>query len=537
MIWFGLALCGSMMLLATTNLICQDLGVVPLLWVLPLSIYLLTFVLCFGSRRVYRREFLHPAFVITMVMVYIALQRGAYIPMVSQIYIYSLVLLVACMVCHGELSRLLPSTDRMTDFYLTIAAGGAAGGLLVGVAAPLLFNRYWEYQIGLLLAIVLLLGALFMDKDSWIHEGEPWVPLSIAFIVIISIGVFYGRWGLLDPLQLNFIRIAAAVFGICTVIALWRSFRNEPSGKYSIRAVQLSLCSFALLFGFTLLRQVIAVEKDLLVQKRNFYGVLRVKDRHNPGSQFRYYELLHGRITHGIQLQGPEYKRTVTSYYTRGSGVGLAILNYPRTLAPNGALRIGAVGLGVGTIAAYARPGDLVRFYEINPQVIKFAIGDHSVFSYLENSAGRVEIVRGDARISLEREAQENNLQQFDILVLDAFSGDAIPVHLLTREAFQLYLKHLRGPESVLAIHTSNRALTLAPVVAGLAQDQNLNATFIQQSGQSEVVNANQWILLSRGTQTLNSPSITQVGLPLLENTHAPLWTDDYSNLLSVLRH
>ncbi|MCU1286553.1 MAG: integral rane protein-like protein [Acidobacteriales bacterium] len=536
--WFTLALCGSLMLLATTNLICQDLGVVPLLWVFPLSVYLLTFILCFGTARIYRRELFHPAYAVVGLLASLALLIGQNAQPISQIYIYSLTLFIACMVCHGELSKLKPDAKHLTSFYLTISAGGAAGGTLVGVIAPLLFREYWEYHIGLFLVAVLLLAALYMDRESWIHTGKVWVPFALALAFALLPGfVVYAGWIWMTAKALAAYKILLFALLLLNIFGVWRVVTKAEGGKWELRFMQGGILTGLLVFGALLTGHVTITDHTVLAQTRNFYGVLFVNDRGAPGSQFEHYELLHGRTAHGIQLQRPEYKRVLTSYYTRKSGVGLAILNYPRALAPNGAIRIGAVGLGVGTISAYARPGDLVRFYEINPQVIKFALGDKAMFSYLESSAGRFQIVRGDARVSLERELSENDPQNFDILVLDAFSSDAIPVHLLTREALQLYMKHLRSPESVIAIHVSNKALDLAPVVAGLANDLNFNATFVINGGDGGAIRASEWILLSQGAQTLNAPEILAAGLPLVPNKQAPLWTDDYSDLLSVLKH
>jgi spermidine synthase len=271
---------------------------------------------------------------------------------------------------------------------------------------------------------------------------------------------------------------------------------------------------------------------ELLYRERNFYGALRVSEQNEGG--IHYLELLHGRILHGAQIV--TQRDLPTTYYDRDSGVGLAIMNHPRRKE---GMRVGAIGLGTGTLAAYAKPGDVYRFYEINPAVIRLARGKNGYFTFLKSARGEVETVLGDARLSLQAEVDRGDFQQFDVLVVDAFNGDSIPVHLLTREAFRLYREHLRDNESVIAVHVSNIAVDLQPVVAGLADEFGMQATLIKTEERSSTMLSSYWVLVSNG-QVMYAPAIRLAGQPMVKAALGPpkvLWTDDYSNVASLFEH
>jgi hypothetical protein len=277
----------------------------------------------------------------------------------------------------------------------------------------------------------------------------------------------------------------------------------------------------------------------LLARERNFYGVLSVWERYEDDPIQHSYELYHGRVLHGLQLRNAEYRRRATSYYGNQTGVGLALRYQARrwnTAPEEATLRVGAVGLGTGTIALYAVPGDYFRFYELNPAIAELTRGDDPYFSYLKDCRGKAEIILGDARLSLEREAERGEPQQLDVLVLDAFSGDAIPVHLLTKEAFEIYFKHLRDQNSVIAVHITNRVIDLAPVVARLASELGLNGVRVHTHRQGDFVMETDWILLSRASPVLKVSKVNSELQPLEENSQAELWTDDYSNVFSLLK-
>src|SRR4029077_1322100 len=271
-----------------------------------------------------------------------------------------------------------------------------------------------------------------------------------------------------------------------------------------------------------------------LHRERNFYGAVAVDEVWDEAMLNSFYQFLHGRITHGNQSKRD--RKMPTSYYGEGSGAQLALLTNPRRNI--GPMRVGAIGLGIGTLAAYSRPGDVYRFYEINPAVVRIARGEGGYFSYLSDASARIEVVQGDARLSLEEEAAHREFQNFDVLFVDAFNGDSIPVHLLTREAMALYLSHLRGPDSVIAVNATNVFVNLVPVVAELAESCGMKAKLIFSTVETGLFQRSAFILLTRGN-SLDVPELQKVGYPIrdpLRDTGRPqLWTDDYSNVARLL--
>lgn len=337
----------------------------------------------------------------------------------GQVAVFSFVLLTYGLTCHGELARLKPRPEHLATFYLVVAAGGAAGGVFTDLVAPRIFPAFFEVHLALLAGLVLLLLAALRDPASWLNRG----PRRLV-------------WAL---------RASVLVWVVALSVAL--AFHVEDTFRGAERIV------------------------------RNSYGVLRVL-RNDAGTPEEVVKLKHGRIIHGLQFTSDLRRREATSYYVPRSGIGLTLERHPRRRAGE-SLRVGVVGLGVGTLAAYARPGDTFRFYEINPEVIALSAGFSPTFTYLRDSPAHVEVVPGDARLALEREPPRD----FDVLAVDAFSSDAIPVHLLTREALLVYLRHLRGPNGVVAFHVSNRYLDLRPVVKGLAGRLDLRAALVVWPG------------------------------------------------------
>ncbi len=470
-LWLALPTVASVMLLAATNKLTQDVAVIPFLWVLPLGLYLLSFILCFESPRWYK-----PTAYGVALLVCIALYDTAsadlvpthaviVAPILWVVLVHLAILFVVCMVCHGELYRLRPHPRHLTAFYLMVAVGGALGGVLVALVAPRVFLQYEEFELGVLACAVLGLLTRWLDQDSGMRRRE-------------------SRW-------------AWALVGLAY-----------------------------LGFGASLLGSTWARRGEIDHAVRNFYGALYVTERALGEVGIR--SLWHGSTRHGIQLLDAR-RRLPTSYFAEETGVGLAMAEVAR----RDALHVGVVGLGVGTLAAYGRPGDRLRFYEINPRVVDVA---RRHFSYLAASAAEVEVVLGDARLVLEEEPA----QGFDLLVLDAFSSDAIPVHLLTREAFDTYLRHLRE-DGLLAVHISNRHLDLLPVLRGLAEEHALALLPISNkaTGERGWVFSSDWVLMARDPARLDAPTLREAASrqgEAVRSTGSVHWTDEYSSLLPVLR-
>ncbi|MBI5035171.1 MAG: spermidine synthase [Chloroflexi bacterium] len=470
-LWLVLPACASALLLATTNQITQEIAVIPFLWVLPLTLYLLTFVLTFDSDRWYARTLFTFAFFILSAIVAAVLAVGPTVSPFVQIAAYAGLLFVCCMICHGELVRLKPHARYLTSFYLMISLGGAVGGIAVSLIAPLGFKGYWELPLGLIL---------------------------------------------------------------CALLLIWVTWRNRQVLGFQRMRLNLTLIAGALVlttgvFIFYLKSATV----DAVESSRNFYGTLRVDQMNLDQPDQRAFRLAHGATSHGFQFVQPERRNLPTMYYTEKSGIGLTLLNASTRPAP---LRIGVLGLGIGILAAYTQPGDVIRFYEINPEVIRLASGAGGYFSFLKDARGQVQIVPGDARISLEKELADGQAQHFDVLVLDTFTGDSIPVHLVTREAFAVYLQHLQS-DGVLALHISNNYLDLRPVVYRLADEMGLSAALVETQPDGDRTALSTWMLLTRNQKFLVEPTIaTRVQPRNVDTNRFRLWTDDYSNLFQIVR-
>ncbi len=455
LLWLSLAAAASALLLSVTNHMSQNIAAIPFLWVLPLTLYLLSFILCFESSRWYRRQVFLGLFAVAIGSMAYAISDKAIIGEIRvAVPLFATCLFVCCMVCHGELARLKPAPQQLTSFYLMCSMGGAAGGLFVAWFAPSAFNGFYEF------------------------------PIAI---------------------------------GACALLILYVTRQRDP--------IWFACIALSFVLIFYLARDSYKAVKGARVLARNFYGALRVNDSEGSGSVPPTRQLTHGTINHGEQFLETALRRRPTTYYGFTSGVGLAI----RELQGDDPMNVGVAGLGTGTLASYGRPGDHYRMYEINPMVLKIARRD---FFFLHDCLARLDVALGDARLSLEREP---NIQ-FDVLAIDAFSGDAIPVHLLTREAFALYWRHLK-PDGVLAIHVSNKFLDLAPVVQLGAESVAKQARMVEnEESESEVIFSSDWVLVTSRPGFFDTPLLRGKSTAIPDRPGLRPWTDDYSNLWQILK-
>jgi len=460
--WIALAACGSTVLLAVTNQMCQEVAVVPFLWILPLALYLLTFTICFDHDRWYRRQWWGLALAILAPAACAILAMGVLAPLAVHILVDTLVLVASCMICHGELAQSKPAPARLTTFYLAIATGGALGGVFVAIVAPRIFSDFTEFPLSLAACAALAL-------DSWRRAG--------------AFRDFSAR-----PLFMRSVISGLALAGMVAIVSA-----SQGASVNALRTV------------------------------RNFYGILRISDEH-VNEPWASRVLTHGRIRHGAQFLSPEKSDWPTMYFGKHSGIGVAMQFRPH------ALKVGVIGLGTGTIAAYGRVGDIIEFYEINPAVDDLS---RDYFTYRRDSMARVMVVLGDARVVLDRQPP----QEFDVLAVDAFSSDAIPAHLLTAECAEVYRRHLK-PDGVLAIHISNRSLDLSPVVRGLAAHLGWRAGLVTSALDLRygIVPAT-WVLVSNNHAFWDMSAVRHDVTPWLPGSRPPLvWTDDFTSLWRVLK-
>lgn len=526
-LWTSLSACASVLLLATTNLVCQDVAVSPFLWVLELSLYLLSFVVCFDHDRWYQRGIFYPAFAVTVALVIVVSMPNASYSYLLQLAAYSALLFTGCMVCHGELARTRPRPESLTAFYLCIAVGGVVGGIVVSLIAPRIFPNYWEYPLGVMGCIAVLLTASMRDRASWWYKGRTSLALLIVGgAVLLAPDVVAPLWRAVErwPRSIGY-SVAATL--VCA--AAWR-YATERRASWTVPAPSLvrnaARVVLALFTAGLLIPQKAALY-HVILSSRNFYGVLSVVSV-QPDN---YLVLRDGRTVQGFQYRDAERARLATGYYGPGSGANIIIRSWPQH-----PMRVGLVGMGAGTLAALAQHGDVFRFYEINRDVYQLSAGAHPYFTYLRDSEGQIEVVPGDARISLEREADRGELQKFDVLVLDAFSSDAIPMHLLTREAFRIYEKHLRGPSSVIAVHISNQTLDLKPVLAGIGSEFGFYGARVYPLLPAGPFSQSDWVLLSRDPASLSGDEVAKHSEPFPAGIRPLIWTDDYFDVLHVIR-
>lgn len=458
--WFLFPFCSSVFLLAMTSHISYDIATIPLLWILPLSLYLLSFILVFANFRLYPRKTV--IVLSSLLLLKIAdiqfTGPGASLPFSLSYSLLSFFLF--CMVCHGELALLKPKSEKLASYYLLMSGGGAVGGIFVGLFSPNLFSSFVEFPLALLLFIIIVTLRIvleFKEKNNGV-------------------------------LKRTCLYSASGIATLISCVVMIDGFNKNP---------------------------------NTIDQKRNFFGVLKVNEyRQNP-LETPYRELIHGLIVHGSQYMSKEKRHIPTTYFTVDTVLGKVL-----TANNNSPRKIGVIGLGAGTIASYGKKGDTIRFYEIDNHVVDFA--EH-YFTFLRDSSAKIEVQLGDARLNLEKE----EAQDYDILVLDAFSGDSIPVHLLTEQALDLYRKHLTA-SGVIVAHISNLYLNLALILEAYAAQKGLVFCYDRGSKISgHEVYAHYGVLAPENNIYLKNLACERVS-PTSANFK--IWTDDYSNLFSVLK-
>ena len=454
--WFLLALGGGMLLTGVTNHMSANIAAIPLLWVPPLALYLLTFILAFqGAWTPIRHPMLRLVVVAMASMAYVLRDIRAQFPIMVSVPLFLFGLFVTCFFLHGELYARRPATGAMTRFYLLVSAGSAAGTLLVGVAAPLVLRANYDLACTLVVVALICLAAVW--EDGW-GLRLIWIAGAVATVVVLS-------------------------------------------------------------------NQIRQYDDDAVALMRNFYGTLRVRESHLPPQSDTDRQLLNGTIEHGAEWFAPQFRGQPLTYYAPDSGLGLAM----RLCCVHAPRRVGVIGLGTGTVAAYGNAGDVIRFYEINPLVERLA---RHWFTFLHDSPAQTDVVLGDARLSLAAEVP----QQFNVIVIDAFSGDAIPVHLLTREALGLYRRHLQ-PDGLIVFHVSNQYIDLEPVIAEIAADAGLHAVSVHSHGdEKNGLYFSDWIVVTANQAFLSQPEVFNNGFPTHRRTDLRVWTDNYSSVFPLLK-
>ena len=453
--WVLLPALASFLLASISNYLTQNLASIPFLWILPLSLYLLTFILCFDGRGWYRRAVFFPlAAALVAGMGWILQDFDLSHNLKLSIPVFAGGLFVLCMLCHGELVEMKPSAGRLTEFYLLISLGGALGSLMVSVVAPRVLPADFEIAIGLTLS-ALLLAARF----AAVHPA------------VLAAGV--GLVGFMG----------------------WAAYEHAS-----------------------------AISSDTRVMVRNFYSTLRTRDE--TRGDFTVRKLLHGTINHGEQIISDDRRRMATSYFGPDAGISRALKAVER---PN--MRVGILGLGAGVFVAYGREGDTYRVYEINPQVVDLA---KSEFTFLSGSPAKIEVVIGDGRLALERDPP----QAYDLLSIDAFSSDSVPVHLMTKQALELYMRHVR-PGGVVVFNVTNRYLSLAPIVRRLAESLNLHVRLVSHepaAADYDLYSLTDFVIVTADPNVFEHPALKEVAKEIPVEAKHKVWTDDFNNLFSAIK-
>lgn len=505
--WVMLAFVPSSLMMSVTAYLSTDIAAIPLLWVIPLSIYLLTFILVFAARPPIPHALAARAMPLLLLPLVIAVATRAAQPISLLIPLHLLAFFCVALMCHGELARGRPPAQRLTEFYLWMSLGGVLGGAFNALLAPLVFNTIVEYPL------VLALSCLFLPFDQ--KEKEVWsrarvldfaLPLALA---LLTIGLVVGLQQQLEPGPLS----TALLFGLPAIICF----------SFSRRPLRFALGVAAILWAGT---YYLSGEGRVLHTARSFFGVHRVALSRDE----KFDLIVHGGIVHGMQSRDPKMRREPMAYYFRSGPIGQLFASFSGAFQKR---NIGVVGLGAGGLAAYAKAGQSWTFYEIDPVVERLA-RDPKYFTYLRDCPAQLDVVLGDGRLSLQA-ARDG---AYDLLILDAFSGDALPVHLITREALRLYTSKL-APRGLLVFNVSNLHLNLEPVMGNLARDASLACLFQGDTKVSEAElgrgkTASRWIVMARDKAHLGALASDRRWRAARVRPDMKVWTDDYSSLLSV---
>ena len=475
--WLVLSATSSLMFLATTNLLCQEVASVPFLWIAPLAIYLLSFIVCFDRPQWYRRNLWICLAAIGSISSILLLHLDVHAGFLLQLIGLSMTCLSVCMVCHGELEQSKPCRSRLTFFYLMISVGSALGGIFVTLIAPEIFSGFYELHLGLLVA--LLISGVQLVSASNSQEND--LPQKVA---------------LLDK-------------------GMLKSLSRTATGLLLFASLGIVGCSL-----YYYLEP--ANHPGLVYRGRNAYGLTSVEEN----DEVRNF--INGRVIHGVQWLDADMRLKPSAYYVEGSGIAAAFESM-RDLRQR-PLHVGVLGLGAGAMSAWLEQDDRIQFYEINPMVVDVA---KQYFDFLKESPGEKSILVGDGRVLLTKQLRENGSKNFDLLVMDAFSSDSVPVHLLTEECFRIYDQHL-AKDGILVVHISNRFVDLLPVILHHQKTVDMKAVFVDfqsEDGKQE----SRWVLLTRNPLVLNHPVIESASQPI-PDIPTVRWTDDFSSIASRLR-
>lgn len=508
--WLALAFVPSSLLLGLTNFISTDIASVPLLWIIPLTLYLLSFVIVFSKWN----DKIHPLMVklqplFLLPFIAYAFINPADLPYWAYLILHLIAFFFAVMVCHGELAKLRPHTRHLTTFYLIMSFAGMLGGMFNTFVAPFVFNAVYEYPIMIVAALLLRPGL----KPS-LNTGLALQVIAPALLVIAGL-VLHAA--VADLLQ-YFDAIVISLIGLTLLTFLLRT-----------RPVGFALMTGAIIF---LALGVHGLSSHTLYQERTFFGVLAVRDAvltDEQGKPEHYHELFHGTTKHGAQRLAANLSQIPLTYYSRPGPMGQLFKEYDNS---DQAWNIGVVGLGAGALACYAKDQQNWTLYEIDPLVVDIA-SNPAYFTYLSQCARNAVMRVGDARLSLEKEPD----QHFDLLIMDAFSSDSVPTHLLTKEALELYFKKLK-PGGILAFHMTNRHLSLKKVLSINAEALHLAALIQEFKPQQDIplVVATDWVVMAKQAETLEPLRLSRLGnwqkMPLYFDMKP--WTDDFTNIVSI---